>query len=264
MKNTIGDIRIELNDFVAVVEICRPPLNFFDAPLIKNIADAFDMLDETDDCRALVLASEGKHFCAGANFSDKGPDVGPLYEQAARVFASRKPVVAAVQGSAIGGGLGVALVADFRVASPETRFAANFVKLGIHPGFGLTYTLPKLIGQQNAYKMFLTGRRIGGEEAFAMGLADVLAPNSNDIRAEAVKLAREIAANAPLAVESTRATLRGNLPNNSLVGTTDLVEAIREHTAHEAKEQIRLFQTKDHKEGIASVSERREGNFSRT
>ena len=259
MKETIGDVSLELNDLVGLVEIKRPPLNFFDTALIKNIADAFEMLDENDDCRALVLASEGKHFCAGANFSKNAPDVEPLYQQAARVFSNRKPVVAAVQGSAIGGGLGVALVADFRVASAETRFAANFVKLGIHPGFGLTYTLPKLIGQQHAAMMFLTGRRIGGAEAYAMGLADVLADSVQDIRVKAISLAREIAVNAPLALESTRATLRGNL-----LGGADLVAAIAKHTAHEASEQIRLFSTQDHKEGVASVTERREGKFTRT
>lgn len=258
MNNVIGDVGIELKDFVGVIEIRRPPLNFFDVSLIENIANALNELDENDNCRAVVLASEGKHFCAGANFSADKPDVRPLYAQAERVFSSKKPIVAAVQGSAIGGGLGVALVADFRVVSAQTRFAANFVKLGIHPGFGLTYTLPKLIGQQKANLMFLTGRRIGGKEAFEIGLADILADSVDTIRLTAIKLAREIAANAPLAVESTRITLRGNL-----LGGADIVAAIKAYTQREASEQVRLFATSDHKEGVASVGERREGNFTR-
>lgn len=261
MKKNIGDIKLELQGAVGVVEICRPPLNFFDVRLIENIADSFELLDETDACRVVLLASEGKHFCAGANFGTEGgePDVKPLYKQAERVFATCKPVVAAVQGAAVGGGLGVSLVADFRVVSPETRFAANFVKLGIHPGFGLTYTLPQLIGQQKANMMFFTGRRIGGEEAFDIGLADVLAPDVPSLRGKAMALANEIAVNAPQALESTRATLRGNL-----LGGATLVEAIRAYTERESDEQLRLFLTKDHQEGVTAVAERRDGNFTRT
>jgi len=161
-----------------------------------------------------------------------------------------KPTIAAVQGAAIGGGLGVALAADFRVVSPETRLSGNFVKLGIHPGFGLTITLPRLVGAQTASLLFLTGRRVGGEEAVRIGLADVLAPRAEDIRGQAHKLAAEIAENAPLALLSTRATLRAGL-----------VDAIRKQLEHELAEQQALFKTKDFAEGIASVRERRPGNW---
>src|SRR6202043_3660302 len=104
---------------------------------------------------ASVLAAAGKSFCAGADLaSPEGvggsglAGVSPLYYQAVRLFAVKKPIVATVQGAAVGAGLGLALVADFRVVAPEARFASNFVKLGFHPGFGITYTLPRLIGQQ--------------------------------------------------------------------------------------------------------------------
>ena len=94
------------------------------------------------------------------------------------MFACRKPVVAAVQGPAIGGGLGVALVADFRVTCAEAKFSANFNRLGFHPGFGLSATLPRLVGVQKAAMLFYTGRRINGTEAAAMGLADLLVPQA--------------------------------------------------------------------------------------
>src|SRR5262249_17799657 len=132
---------------------------------------------------------------------------------------------------------------------PETRFSANFVKLGFHPGFGLTYTLPRLIGWQRANLMFYTGRRISGEEAFAWGLGEVLTDQDN-VRAAAVELAKEIAENAPLAVQSTRATMRAGL-----------AAAVKSATDHEAKEQHRLQRTEDHKEGIRAVAERRPGRF---
>src|SRR5215471_2254737 len=214
-ESRYGDVSVALDNYVAQVEIHRPPHNFFDVQLIRDLAEAFNALDADSACRVSVLSAEGKSFCAGANFANRaatGVEPGtakgnPLYSEAVRLFDCKKPLIAAVQGPAVGGGFGLALVADFRVVSPEARFAANFVKIGIHPGFGLTYTLPRLIGHQRANLMFLTGRRITGEEAFAWGLADLLvAPEQ--LRAAASQLAAEIAENAPLAVISTRATVR--------------------------------------------------------
>ena len=166
-----------------------------------------------------------------------------------RLFSAKTPVVAAVQGAAVGGGLGLALTADFRVGAPEARFAANFVKLGIHPGFGLTVTLPNLIGQQTANLMFLTGRRIKGEEALALGLIDQLVP-LDEVRSAANAMAAEIAENAPLAIGSVRATVRQGL-----------AERIAAATDHELAEQQWLRATEDAAEGIRAVAERRPGNF---
>ena len=173
MQTRYGDVAVVLADHVATVEIQRPPNNFFDTDLIRALSDAFEALDNEAECRAIVLASDGKHFCAGANFQDRDGQAerqtrsveagNPLYVEAVRLFACRKPVVGAIQGAAIGGGFGLALMPDFRVLCPETRFSANFVKLGFHPGFGLTYTLPRLIGWQRTNLMFYTGRRISGE-----------------------------------------------------------------------------------------------------
>lgn len=253
-----GDVAVALEGQVAQVEIRRPPHNFFDLQLIRDIADAFEALDKNPACRAIMLCAEGKSFCAGANFTNRAGSNGedsdlshgnPLYAEAVRLFKCRKPAVAAIQGAAIGGGLGLALVADFRVVAPEARFAANFVKLGIHPGFGLTYTLPRLIGPQRASLMFYTGRRITGEEALAWGLADFAAEPAR-LREVARALANEIAQSAPLALLSTRATMRRGL-----------AEAVKAQTDHEFKEQKWLFQTEDHREGVKAVTERRPGKF---
>ena len=264
MSGAFADINISLAGHVATVEIDRPPHNFFDRDLIAQIADAYGELDENPECRAIVLASNGRSFCAGANFGTGQDDAsgnaefteegfknttGLLYREGVRLFDARKPVVAAVQGAAIGGGLGLALTADFRVAAPQARFAANFAKLGIHPGFGLTVTLPRLIGQQAANTMFLTGRRIGGEQALELGLADQLV-DLDDLRDAATTLAAEIAENAPLAILSVRATMRQGL-----------AEAIAAATDHELAEQQWLRATKDAEEGIRAVAERRPGNF---
>ena len=250
------DIGVEKNGHVALVEIRRPPNNFFDIALIKEIAEAFEALDADADCRALVLAAQGKAFCAGANFGDGDSDGGALlsgprpgaahlYIEGNRLFRTKKPIVAAVHGAAVGGGLGLAMVADFRVTCTEARFCANFTRLGFHPGFGLTVTLPAVIGSTKAALMFYTSRRVRGDEAYAMGLADALVPQG-EVRAAALALAAEIAENSPLGLIATRATMRGNL-----------ADRVRAATEHELAEQTRLRQTEDFKEGVKAMAERR-------
>ena len=152
-----GDVSVEVgDDFVAEVEIHRAPNNFFDVPMLKDLADAYALLDNDPSCRAIVLCSEGRHFCAGAQFSPQSGSAEPeggaagLYAEAVRLFRASIPVVAAVQGAAVGGGLGLACSADFRVAASESRFTANFAQLGFHHGFGLSVTLPLIVGHQRA------------------------------------------------------------------------------------------------------------------
>lgn len=247
----MSDVRITTQGHVGIAELCRGPNNFFDIPLIGDLAGAFEAFDADPTIRAIVLCSEGRHFCAGADFSAPARDTvgdrqgGHLYQQAVRLFRCATPVVAAVQGAAVGGGLGLALVADFRVASAESRFTANFNRLGFHPGFGLSVTLPRVVGEQKAALLFYTGRRIGGEEAEAIGLVDVLAPQAG-LRAAALALADEIAQSAPLAVSATRRTLRRGL-----------AEAVAAITDHELEEQRRHFETADFREGVKAMAERR-------
>jgi len=247
-----GDVAVTLDDDrIAAVEIRRPPNNFFDVGLIRSLADAYELLADGDRCRAIVLCSEGKHFCAGADFSGPSESVGGagLYEEAARLFRASIPVVAAVQGAAIGGGLGLCCSADFRVAGPEARFSANFAQLGFHHGFALSVTLPAIVGQQHALDLLYTGRRISGEDAFAMGLCDRLV-DAQELRAEAHRLAGEIGASAPLAVRAIRSTMRG-----------ELVDGVVAAMDHEAAEQDRLRQSYDWTEGVTAMSERRPPRF---
>jgi 2-(1,2-epoxy-1,2-dihydrophenyl)acetyl-CoA isomerase len=249
-----GDVTVKTDgDLVATVELHRPPNNHFDLALIASLADAYEALDREGACRAIVLCAEGKHFCAGADFGGRrdGVTAGErhLYEEAVRLFEAHTPVVAAVQGAAIGGGLGLAMAADFRVASPEARFSANFARLGFHHGFGLTVTLPRAVGQQRALELLYTGRRVSGEEALRIGLCDRLA-SAEDLRAQAHAFAAEIAASAPLAVRSIRETMRG-----------DLAGRVREALVRERAEQERLNQTEDFREGVRATAERREAHF---
>lgn len=240
-----------VGDHVAMVELRRPPNNFFSLDLINGVADALFAIDDDPDCRAAVLCAEGKHFCAGADFGTGGRSytTEDLYGAAVRVFRSKTPVVAAVQGAAIGGGLGLALSADFRIGCPEARFSANFARLGFHQGFGLSETLPRLVGRQKAAELLYTGRRIKGEDAAAIGMVDYLVP-IEQLRDRAVELAAEIAASAPLAVRAIRETMRG-----------DLADRVKAATDHEGRIQGELRETEDFAEGTRAMGERRPPNF---
>lgn len=245
---------------MATVEFERGPRNHFDAALIAGLADAFESLDADADARAIVLCSSGRHFCAGADLpgalgggapaaEGTRSSEGSLYEEVVRLIEARTPIVAAVQGAAVGGGLGLALAADFRIATPSTRFIANFSRLGLHQGFGITVTLPAVVGQQHTLDMLYTGRAVAGDEAARIGLCDRLA-SDDALRSAAHEFAAQIAASAPLAVVSIRQTLRG-----------DLAERVRTATAKEQSEQAWLAQTADFFEGVSATAERREPRF---
>lgn len=252
---TIG---VDIEDYVATLELRRPPNNFFSVEMIKEIATALERMDDMPEVRSVLFCSEGKHFCAGNDFSGSGggsdqtegpQGTNPLYSEGVRLFKTKKPIVAAIQGAAIGGGLGLAMSADFRVAAPEARFSANFSMLGFHHGFGLTMTLPRIIGEQQANLLLYTGRRLKGDEALKIGLCEYLVP-LGEVRQRAWDLAREIATAAPLAVQSIRATMRAGM-----------AEAYAKATDHEAIEQGRLRQTEDFREGVKASRERRTPNF---
>ncbi|HEU0045836.1 enoyl-CoA hydratase/isomerase family protein [Sphingomonas sp.] len=243
---------------VAVVTFAKPPHNFADLALIEGIGTAFTAADDDRDVRAIVLRSDGRVFCAGADLANSNPvaagaaaagERNPFYVAAAKLFAIKTPVVASVQGAAVGAGLGLALVADFRIATPAARFVANFVQLGFHPGFGISAVLERVVGRQRAGLMLLTGRRIGGEQAAEWGLADQLV-DADALDGAALALAHEIASGAPLAVRSTRATIRG-----------DLQALVERQTDHELAEQQWLQNTADYAEGVRAVNERRPGRF---
>jgi 2-(1,2-epoxy-1,2-dihydrophenyl)acetyl-CoA isomerase len=257
---TIG---VEVVDHVAVVELQDPPHNFLTPSQVEGVAEALESFDDDPSVRAAVLCAQGRSFCAGANFGgddgvlgddSAGESVGGettlrLYGAAARLCEVAIPFVAAVQGPAIGGGLGLAMAANLRVCSPEARFSANFAALGIHQGFGLSVLLPEQLGPSRAAEVLLTARRFTGEEALALGLVDRCVP-ADQLRSTAMALATQIAVNAPLAVRAINRTLRQGL-----------ADRVRAATVHEAELQRQLSSTHDAAEGIRAVAERRPGDF---
>ena len=253
-------LRTEVHGNVGMVIMNRPPHNFLNFRQIHDIADALDEMQNDMSIRCAVLAADGRSFCAGADFAGDGVGGGDdevvggdatlaLYQGSGRLFDVTLPIVGASQGPAVGGGLGLAMVPDIRITCPDARFSANFASLGIHQGFGMSVTMPRLLGPSKAAQVLYSAKRYKGEEAVAIGLADECVPNEQ-VRERAVEVASEIAANAPLALRAIKSTLRMGLGDE-----------VREITQREAHLQAQLSVTADAKEGIAAVGERRPGEF---
>ena len=236
-------------DRVALLEMRRPPNNFFDEDLLHDLADALLRIESDDAVSVIVLGSEGKHFCAGADLRRTSAEsIRSVYRQAYRLFTGRKPIVAAIQGAAVGGGLGLAMAADFRVVSAQSRLTANFSKIGFHQGFGLSATLPGAIGGQKALELLYSGRSLYGEEALEIGLADRLVA---DVRMGAVEFAASIAQSAPLSLKAIRGTMRQSL-RSSVASALEV----------EANAQAALLETADFAEGVAAAVGKRPPEFS--
>jgi enoyl-CoA hydratase/carnithine racemase len=254
----IGDLSIEvMASFVAVVTIHRPPHNYISRDLTESIGEALAQLDTDPGCRCVLLQAEGKNFCAGARHDPNDAqtlepdtrDVQGRYDSVARLFANKKPIVAAIQGAVVGAGFGMSMLADFRIAADNARFAANFVKIGFCPGFGLPFTLPRVIGAQRTSFMFQTGRRFRADEVLPWGLVDAVVPLA-DLPAISMEFAEELASNAPLGMLATRARLREGL-----------AEGVRASLEIDSPEQTRLRHTQDHLEGVIAYRDRRPAMF---
>jgi enoyl-CoA hydratase/carnithine racemase len=252
---TSAGLQVSAGDgLVGSVVLCRPPYNYLDTELLAGLVAEVGRL-AADGVRAVVLSAEGRCFSAGADMSAGGLGGGAeaaraaFYEQVAALFTFDVPVIAAIGGPAIGGGLGLALACDIRIASPEARFAANFSRFGYFPGFALTVTLPALVGPGSAADLLLTGRRVDGEAALAAGLVRDCVPAA-DLLATAAGVANEIATAGPLAVSAIRTTLRAGL-----------ADAVRRALEHEHEQQSLLRQTTDFAEGLAALQGRRPARF---
>jgi enoyl-CoA hydratase/carnithine racemase len=236
---------VKVDGYTAVIEMRRGPHNFFDEASLRDLGDALVEVDADARVRAVVLCAEGRSFCAGADL--RGIDAHGLrrvYRAASVLFSTRKPIIAAVQGAAVGGGLGLAMACDFRVAGGDAQFTANFARLGFHHGFALSVTLPAAVGQQKALDLLYSGRSVGAAEALAMGLCD-RAVDGNP-RQEAVRWAAELAESAPLSLLAIRSTMRRELASK-------VIAALDE----EAAAQTALLHSDDFREGIAASIEKR-------
>ncbi|WP_062997726.1 enoyl-CoA hydratase/isomerase family protein [Nocardia jinanensis] len=227
--------------------------NPLDLALVRELADTLDRLDKDPAVRAAVLISTGKHFCAGATakFTEGQAawSTADLYAEVPRIAAFGKPLVAALNGAAVGGGAGLALLADWRQMAADARLQINFSRLGYTPGFGLTRTLPDLIGAHRATELLISGRRVTAAEAQSLGLCDAVS-EPGSLVADSLARAAEFAQGAPLAVRAIKQHSRRGL-------LADLPAILRDELA----QQTQLKKTADYAEGMSAARERRSAAF---
>ncbi len=251
----------EVRDAVATISLNRPERrNSLGGTMREDIADAFVRASTDDDVRVIVLTGVGTVFCAGGDLKELVENMGadrPLSERLTprrdrallSVYEASKPVIAAINGPALGAGMNLALAADIRIASTEAKFAQSFVKRGNVPDYGGTYLLPRIVGLSKAYELVYTGRMIDAHEALRIQLVSAVKP-AGDLMSAALALAQEIVGNAPLAVRLSKRVMQANLG--------DLRGALERETAA----QNICFESEDNREGFLSFLEGRSPTFS--
>jgi len=250
----------EAADRIGLITLNRPDhRNAMTPELLDAFSEAIDEARADQDIRSLVITGKGKCFSAGADLrsSMQRTDLGKpsreasfaMYEPFLKVLDVEVPVIAAMNGHTVGGGFGLALLADIRVANLDAKYGANFARLGIHSGLGISYVLPRLVGAAYASELLFTGRLIRGSEALRIGLV-THAEDADEVLPTAMQLARAIAGSAPLAVQQMKASIRRGLRWE-----------IREAALEEAGLQAASLGTDDAKEGVAAILEKREPAF---
>ena len=253
-------VRYETRERIGFITLARPEnRNSMTPELLDAFARASAMARDDGELRAVVVTGTGTCFSAGADLKaglQRGGGDLPghersyaMYEPFLSLLDLEVPVIGALNGHAVGGGFGLALVCDIRIAAREARYGANFVALGLAPGMAITQLLPRLIGWAAASELLFTGRLIDGAEAERRGLVNRAVPAA-DVLDEAIGLARTIAGNAPFAVRATKAALRRGL-------TLDPRAAARA----EAHDQAASLATDDAREGISALLARRKPAF---
>jgi enoyl-CoA hydratase len=250
------NIRLEKRPPLAIVTLDRPKvLNALNAATFAELAAACEELAADTSIRAVLIAGAGgRAFAAGADIRELAtvatPEEGEAFSLSGQAVFRRietlgKPVIACVQGFALGGGCELALACTLRVAAADARLGQPEVKLGVLPGYGGSQRLPRLVGRGAALKLLLTGTIIDAQEALRIGLVDEVVP-VDELLARGEALALEIAANAPLAVAETMSAVDEGL---------DL--PLDAALAREAEAFGRLCTTADKAEGTAAFLEKR-------
>ena len=252
-------VRYHAQDRVGVITLDRPTNRNSMTP---ELLDAFAVASATAradrDLRCVVVTGSGNCFSAGADFKAvMQRDAGEPHERSYAMYVPflslldlEVPVIGALNGHAVGGGFGLALVCDLRIGACEAKYGANFVRLGLAPGMAISYLLPRVVGMAAANELLFTGRLVDGSEAHALGILNRAVP-AGDVLDDAMTTARTIAANAPIAVRATKAALRRGL-----------ALTIREAARAEAVAQAETLATDDCREGIAALLAKRAPVFS--
>ena len=256
------NLKFDIADGIATLTLDRPEkLNAFTNDMLHGLVEALDECDDNDDVRVVILTGAGRGFCSGGDVGTMGDaadnrphvtkkriwrDVQAFPKRLARF---EKPIIAAVNGVAVGGGMDLALACDIRVASQSARFAETYAKIGLAPCGGGAYFLPRIVGQARALELLWTAEFIDAAAALEIGLVNHVYPNE-ELMAETLKLAARIAAMPPLSVQLIKRVVAQGL-NADMTTAFDLI------SSHIAVARA----GEDHPEAIAAFKEKREGKF---
>ncbi len=242
--------------FVALIELNRPKeLNALNRQLMLEIRDTLRELDEDDNVRVIILTGGEKVFAAGADIKQMANataidmvnmDQFSTWDQ---IKKTKKPIIAAVSGFALGGGCELAMTCDMIIASETARFGQPEIKIGTMPGAGGTQRLTRTVGKVTAMELVLTGKFIAAEEALQRGMINRIVPVEL-LLTETIKLAKEIAKQSPIAVKLAKEAV-----NNAFNSTLD------EGLIFERKNFYLTFASEDQKEGMAAFVEKRNAEF---
>jgi 2-(1,2-epoxy-1,2-dihydrophenyl)acetyl-CoA isomerase len=253
-------IETHAGDGIATITLNRPDkLNAFTGTMREDLLEALRACESDEAVRVIVLTGAGRAFCAGGDVEfmsglQKNGDVASLRKllDAGRdvilqLASMTKPVIAAVNGIAAGAGCNLALACDYRIASEQAKLSESFVRIGLHPDWGGTWLLPRLVGRGHALELMMTGRAVDAAEALAIGMVDRVVA---DLPEETAKLARLLANAPPIAVAGIKRALDASERND-----------LRAQMELETANQVRCFLSDDAAEGMAAFFEKRPARF---
>ena len=255
----------ETRDGVAAITLNRPDkLNAFSGTMREDLRAALQGAAADAACRVVVITGAGRAFCSGGDVEfmrslqavqdvagmrrllDAGRDV------ILQIIEMDKPVIASINGVAAGAGCNLALACDYRIASEHAKLGETFVRIGLHPDWGGTWLLPRIVGRSRAIELMMTGRIVDATEALAIGMVDRVVP-AGDLAAETETLARSIASGPPIAIAAIKRAVRASARN-----------ALAEQIALETEHQVSAFSSADAAEGLAAFFEKRPPKFQGT
>jgi enoyl-CoA hydratase/carnithine racemase len=252
-------VQVAIADRVAVVTLNHPPANVLGKAVLAELDQTFDRLERDEAVRVVVLTAAGRFFCLGADIkelatltkAEQGADLSVSGQALLnRIERLDKPVIAAISGTCLGGGLELAMACHMRVAAAGVQLGLPEIKLGLIPGFGGTQRLPRIIGPSKAAELILTGESVGSDEALALGLVNRVVP-ADRVLPEALSLATQVAAKGPSAIQAALRAIR-----------TGLDSPLADGLSREADLFGSLCETSDKREGTTAFLEKRPPQFS--
>ena len=255
-------INTKTDNHITTITLNRPEkLNAFSGTMREDLLAALRAAAGDPGCRAVVITGAGRAFCAGGDVEymsglqkDGNVDAFRKLLDAGRdvvttIVEMAKPVIASVNGVAAGAGCNLALACDYRIASDTAKLGETFVRIGIHPDWGGTWFLPRLVGPSRALELLMTGRMVDAAEALSIGMVDRVVPLS-ELPMQTATLARAIADGPPIVIADIKRSLAASRTN-----------ALRAQVDLESEHQLRAFLSSDATEGMAAFFEKRAARF---